>query len=66
MKIFEKQEIKWFSVSDIMKQKKEFRSFYQNVVEIILQNKKEIDLFIRKSMQTKDKSKTRKIRKRQG
>lgn len=63
MKIFEKQEIKWFSVSDIMKQKKEFRSFYQNVVEIILQNKKEIDLFIRKSMQTKDKSKTRKIRK---
>lgn len=62
MKIFEKQEIKWFSVNDVLKQKKEFRTFYQNVVELLLQNKKEIDLFIRKS-QKKIKHKTRKTRK---
>jgi 8-oxo-dGTP pyrophosphatase MutT (NUDIX family) len=62
MKIFEKQEIKWFSVKDILKQKKEFRTFYQNVVELLIQHKKEIDLFIRKS-QKKIKNKTRKTRK---
>jgi len=49
-KIFEKQQIKWFSIADIMKSKKQFRSFYQNVVELILAKKTEIDEFIRKSL----------------
>jgi hypothetical protein len=51
-KIFEKQQIRWFSVNDIMKmkQKKEFRSFYQNIVELILAKKAEIDTFTRKSL----------------
>ena len=51
-KIFEKQQIRWFSVNDIMKmkKKKEFRSFYQNVVELILAKKSEIDSFIKKSL----------------
>ena len=49
-KIFEKQQIRWFSVDDIMKSKKQFRSFYQNVVELILAKKTEIDEFIRKSL----------------
>jgi hypothetical protein len=51
-KIFEKQQIRWLSVNDIikMKQKKEFRSFYQNVVELILAKKSEIDSFIKKSL----------------
>ena len=51
-KIFEKQEIRWICVNEIikMKQKKEFRSFYQNIVELILAKKSEIDSFIKKSL----------------
>lgn len=51
-KIFEKQQIKWICVDDFvkMKQKKEFRSFYQNVIELILAKRPEIDVFIRKSL----------------
>jgi hypothetical protein len=49
-KIFEKQQIRWFSVADIMKSKKQFRSFYQNIIELILAKKTEIDKFIRKSL----------------
>jgi hypothetical protein len=51
-KIFEKQQIQWFSIADIikMKKKKEFRSFYQNVVELILARKSEIDAFIKKAL----------------
>jgi hypothetical protein len=51
-KIFEKQQIKWICVDDIvkMKKKKEFRSFYQHVVELILAQRQEIDVFIRKSL----------------
>ena len=51
-KIFEKQQIKWICVDDFvkMKQKKEFRSFYQNIIELILAQRSEIDAFIRKSL----------------
>jgi transcription termination factor NusB len=55
-KIFEKQQIRWFSVADIMKSKKQFRSFYQNVVELILAKKTEIDQFIRKSLTGKTRT----------
>jgi hypothetical protein len=67
-KIFEKQQIRWFSIADIvkMKQKKEFRSFYQNVIELILARKVEIDAFIKKALLrkagTKSKSKGFKTR----
>jgi hypothetical protein len=49
-KIFEKTQIKWICVDDIPKMKKEFRTFYQNVVDLILVKKKEIDAFARKSL----------------
>jgi hypothetical protein len=42
-----------------MKQKKEFRSFYQNIIELILAKKTEIDAFTKKALQkTKTKTKT--------
>ena len=69
-KIFEKQQIRWFSVAEIvkMKQKKEFRSFYQNVVELILAKKVEIDAFIKKALlkkiRTKSKTKTKAFKKK--
>jgi hypothetical protein len=52
-KIFEKTQIKWICVDDIPKMKKEFRSFYQNIIDLILARKSEIDTFIRKSLKPK-------------
>ena len=45
-KIFEKQEIKWWSIEEIKKGKKEFRSFYQNIVDMILADSNKINKFI--------------------
>ena len=42
-KIFEKIEIKWICIDDIMKMKKEFRSFYQNIIELILAKKQPLE-----------------------
>lgn len=49
-KIFEKQQIRWICIDEIPKMKKQFRSFYQNIVELILAKKSEIDIFIKKSL----------------
>jgi 8-oxo-dGTP pyrophosphatase MutT (NUDIX family) len=49
-KIFEKTEIKWFSFDEIKKNKKQFRSFYQNIVDLILADKVKIERFVRKSL----------------
>lgn len=57
-KIFEKTQIKWFSFDDIMKHHNEFRSFYKNIVDLILGNKSTIEEFIRSSL-GKKKKKTR-------
>lgn len=46
MKIFEKTEIKWFSFEEIEKNKKKFRKFYQNIVDLILKNEENIKKFI--------------------
>lgn len=35
-KLFEKIEIRWFSISDMKKHKKEFRNFYQDIVPKIV------------------------------
>jgi len=45
-KIFEKTEIRWFSFDDLKKNHKEFRSFYQNIVHLILGNKSGIEKFV--------------------
>ena len=68
-KIFEKQQIKWICIDDIvkMKKKKEFRSFYQNIVDLILAQRSEIDAFIRKSLKKSIlKRKSHKMGKRGG
>jgi transcription termination factor NusB len=48
-KIFEKTQIKWFSFDDMKKEKNEFRSFYQNIVGLILSQQSQIESFIRNS-----------------
>jgi 8-oxo-dGTP pyrophosphatase MutT (NUDIX family) len=56
-KLFEKQEIKWFSTKDMKRHIKEFRPFYQEFVKKILDKENEIKTFITKRS---NKSKTRK------
>jgi len=51
-KIFEKTQIKWFSFDDIQKQHNEFRSFYQNIVDLIIQHKSSIETFVRKYLKS--------------
>jgi len=48
--IFEKDELRWFSFDEIEKDINSFRSFYQNMIKVLLQNKKEIKkLFIKRN-----------------
>ena len=49
-KIFEKERIEWFCIDDLMKRKKEFRSYFQNIIDVIYREKNAILLFIKKSM----------------
>jgi hypothetical protein len=49
-KIFEKTQIKWLSFNDIKKQHKMFRSFYKNIIELILDNKTNIERFVKVSL----------------
>ena len=46
-KIFEKTQIKWFSFDDIKKHHNEFRSFYKNIIQLILDNRSAIEKFVR-------------------
>lgn len=69
-KLFEKQEIQWFSVQDLKTRRSEFRSFYRNIVDGILKQVPQIKSFCLKHSKrstccihrTKMNSKTRKIR----
>jgi len=68
-KIFEKTQIKWFSFDEIKKHQNKFRSFYKNIVQLILDNKPEIERFIRSKLKknkgtSKNKTPNRKTRKR--
>lgn len=47
-KIFEKTQIKWFSFNDMKKQRNNFRSFYKNIVDLLLENKSKIEIFVNK------------------
>jgi len=48
-KIFEKAEIRWICIDDIMKMKSKFRSYFQNIVNMIYSQKESIKAFILKS-----------------
>jgi 8-oxo-dGTP pyrophosphatase MutT (NUDIX family) len=54
-KIFEKTQIKWFSFDDIKKYHNDFRSFYKNVVHLILGNRSAIEGFIISKLGNKHK-----------
>lgn len=65
-KIFEKEEIKWICIDQLKKNKKQFRHYFQNIIDKMVEQQKEIDRFVRKSLPKAIKSRTRRRRPRQG
>lgn len=57
-KIFEKEEIRWVCVDDIMKMRPQFRSYFQNIVDMIFAEKESIKKFIFKGLKKSTKNKT--------
>jgi hypothetical protein len=43
---FEKSTIKWFTIEQIIKDKSKFRSFYKEIIELIIANSKQLKLLI--------------------
>jgi 8-oxo-dGTP pyrophosphatase MutT (NUDIX family) len=62
-KIFEKTKIKWFPIDSLLKSKKQFRSFYQNIIDLILERKNEIKKFAFSSLKNNNKTKRRQFKK---
>ena len=48
-KLFEKIQLKWYSLSEMKKHRLEFRSFYQEIVDKFIENEKEIKQFLHES-----------------
>ena len=61
-KIFEKTQIKWFDINELAKRRGEFRSFYRNIIDLILENKTELEKFARKCNLKKGFSNKKKTR----
>jgi 8-oxo-dGTP pyrophosphatase MutT (NUDIX family) len=64
-KIFEKAEIRWVCVDDLKKMRSQFRSYFQNIVDMMLNQKDSIKSFINggnRKKSTKKKALSRKKR----
>jgi len=59
-KIFEKAEIRWVCVDDIKKMRPEFRSYFQTIVDMMLNQKESIQTFIERSLKKSTKKNTTK------
>ena len=51
-KIFEKAEIRWVPVTELKKMRPQFRSYFQNIVDMMLVQKDSIRKFIQKGIKT--------------
>ena len=63
-KIFEKAEIRWVCVDELKKMRPQFRSYFQHIVDMMLNQKESIKNFIEKcgKKSTKKKTLRRKVR----
>jgi transcription termination factor NusB len=61
-KIFEKAEIRWICEDELNRMRKEFRPFFLNIIDSILEQKTEIKKFIKRGMKKGTKNKTLKKR----
>jgi 8-oxo-dGTP pyrophosphatase MutT (NUDIX family) len=57
-KYFEKQEIRWFSIEDMKRKKREFRGFYREMIDLILSDIKGISAFVKKGYSPKTRKRT--------
>jgi 8-oxo-dGTP pyrophosphatase MutT (NUDIX family) len=57
-KIFEKAEIKWVCINDLKKMRPQFRSYFQNIIDMILNEKESIRNFIENCEKKTYKKKT--------
>jgi hypothetical protein len=57
-KLFEKIKIEWFCEDDLKKRGAEYRSFYKDIVDLIIEHKPNIRKFIMSSCKTTSKAKT--------
>jgi 8-oxo-dGTP pyrophosphatase MutT (NUDIX family) len=57
-KIFEKAEIRWVCIDDVKKMRPEFRSYFQTIVDMMLNQKESIQTFIERSLKKSTKKKT--------
>jgi hypothetical protein len=60
--IFEKAEIKWVCVDDLKQMKPQFRSYFQNIIDMILDKREQIKFFISRGLKKVSKHKTLKKR----
>ena len=61
-KIFEKAEIRWIPVSKLKKMRPQFRSYFQNIVDMILAQQESIKSFVQKRGKKKTMKNRNKIR----
>jgi hypothetical protein len=59
-KLFEKIEIAWFSIDEMRRRRNEFRNFYQQIVDTLIEDAPAIKNFLQKSKHKTIKNKTRK------
>jgi hypothetical protein len=58
--IFEKAEIRWICIDDIIKMRPQFRNYFRNIVDKIYNEKDDIKKFIMNRIKKSNKNKTRK------
>jgi 8-oxo-dGTP pyrophosphatase MutT (NUDIX family) len=54
-KIFEKEEIRWICIDDMKRMRPKFRSYFQNIIDIILKERLNIQKFIELKLNKKSK-----------
>ena len=57
-KIFEKEEIRWICVDELKKMRPQFRHYFRNIIDMILNEKESINSFIEKNLKKITKKKT--------
>jgi 8-oxo-dGTP pyrophosphatase MutT (NUDIX family) len=57
-KIFEKSEIRWVSIDNLKKMRPQFRCYFRNIVDMMLEQKESIRNFIEKCQKKSSKKKT--------
>ena len=61
-KIFEKEEIRWICVDDMLNMRSEFRPYFQNIVDMIYNQRGAIKKFISRSLKKTNRNTLKKLK----